>query len=635
MAKKKPKRDGKGKPSGRPRPPVDLADLPDPRALEASLRQLTAGLGGMGVSSVGDEAQQLIDQAYQTSDPEQRVRLARQALEASPDCADAYVLLAENARSRKEALELYRKGVEAGERALGPEAFQEHAGHFWGLLETRPYMRARLGLAHSLRTTGRRDEAVGHLQDLLRLNPSDDQGNRYALAGYLLSLDRDDELAQLLDQYPEEGSAAWAYTRALLAFRREGDTIQARRLLKEARKRNKHVPPYLLGQQFPPAEQPRYYSAGDENEALEYIGSFLSGWKSTPGAIAWLRAHASPASKELPAPAPKGPVSFIKRSLHDRLPQQTDIWQADYRRLPGWVKVGAEAVRPWVILITDPEEDLVLGHHIGELQPSSALLWDKVVQTMQHPMMGEAHRPAELRVRPGEPWESLRPDFEEIGIRLSTTEALDQLSRAFDSLVRHVVGEPEPGLLDAPGVTPEQAGRFYDAAASFYQQAPWRWVGYESAINVECAKFHSGPWYAVLMGQSGLTMGLTLYESLDMLRQLWASTADDKENARQSVATTVTFGEATQTRIADLDAAERYGWKVAQPEAYPSVFHKERGLSLRLPLAWELELMEGCLRALPDFVRRRAQDDATREEATVPVASGELRLGLAWVVEEA
>ena len=62
-------------------------------------------------------------------------------------------------------------------------------------------------------------------------------------------------------------------------------------MLKEARKTNKHVPAYLLGEKFPPNEQPGYYSPGDESEALNYIGGFLAGWKSTPGAIAWLRAN--------------------------------------------------------------------------------------------------------------------------------------------------------------------------------------------------------------------------------------------------------------------------------------------------------------------------------------------------------
>lgn len=57
--------------------------------------------------------------------------MARKALAVSPRCADAYVLLAqETARTVDEALDLYRKGVEAGKLALGDAAFEQDAGHF-------------------------------------------------------------------------------------------------------------------------------------------------------------------------------------------------------------------------------------------------------------------------------------------------------------------------------------------------------------------------------------------------------------------------------------------------------------------------------------------------------------------------
>ena len=98
--------------------------------------------------------------------------------------------------------------------------------------------------------------------------------------------------------------------------------------------------------------------------------------------------------------------------------------------------------------------------------------------------------------------------------------------------------------------------------------------------------------------------------------------------------TTVTFGEEWDIPVAGLEAAKRHGWPVALADAYPEVFHKERGLSLRPPLAWEPELMEGCLRAVPEFVDRHPQGDPATEEITVPVASGELRLVLSWVAEE-
>jgi hypothetical protein len=44
--------------------------------------------------------------------------------------------------------------------------------------------------------------------------------------------------------------------------------------------------------------------------------------------------------------------------------------------------------------------------------------------------------------------------------------------------------------------------------------------------------------------------------------------------------------------------------------------------------------MEGCLRAVPEFVARHQQGDPAREEMTVPVAFGPLKLALSWVGEE-
>jgi hypothetical protein len=633
MAKKNRPPEGEGpKRRRRARPPADLPALPDRRAMERVMQQLVGDLGGGADQDTPlAKAQELMYQAFEEPNEARRVRLAQQALTVSPDCADAYVLLAEHAPSRKEALQLYEQGVAAGEQALGPEAFRQGAGHFWGILETRPYMRARLGLALALWTAGRREEAVGHLQDMLRLNPGDNQGVRYTLAGFLLFLDRDDDLEKLLDKYPNEGMATWAYTRALLAFRRQGDTPEARRLLKAAKKANKHVPAYLLGEKFPPAERPGYYSPGAESEAQEYIGSFLAAWKGTPGAIAWLRASV-PAKKKDQGPRPKGPLALVKKWLKNRLPLAADVWQADFSQLPAWIRVAGVMVRPWMILVTSRSDDLVLAHEMAEEEPTPALLWDTLVKAMQRPAAGEPHRPGELQVRPGGSWESLRPHVEEIGIRLLATGKLDHADALFEEMTEHLFGKPRPGLLDAPGVTPEQAGSFYEAAAEFFRQAPWKKVGYESAVRIECAKFQS-PWYGVLMGQSGIAAGLAVYEDLGLLRRMWAGTGDDEENARQTVGNSVIFGEETEIPVADLEAARRYGWKVARPDAYPSVFHKERGRSMRPPLAWELELLEGCLRALPEFVNRRRQDDPTREEITVPVASGPLPLVLSWVVE--
>jgi tetratricopeptide (TPR) repeat protein len=633
VAKKKP--NGKGKPSRRRSPSKsdDLPAIPDPRTLEAMLRQV---LGEVVPDTDPDSplgrAQQILEEAYEDPSPLKRVELARQALAVCPDCADAYVLLGEYAAHRHEAVEMYEKAVAAAERALGPETFREGVGHFWGLLETRPYMRARQALAFTLWTSGRQEEAVAHARDMLRLNPGDNQGLRYRLAGWLLNLDRDDELAQLLEQYPEEESAVWAYTRALLAFRRHGDTPDTRQLLKEAKKVNKHVPDYILGKKRMPDEQPPYYSPGDSSEAVEYLAGSLAAWKNTAGAVDWLRAATeSKRKKRTSAPAAQGPLPLVVERLK-QLPQKGDVWQADCRELPMLVEDrGGQTRRPWLFLAVSLHNSHILAQEVTEEKPPSELLWDKLAQAMQEPFMGDPQRPAELQVRAGVGWEELRRPLDDLGIRCVTQEELPPIAEIVAHLAQSLGGEPEASLLDIAGVTPEQVGSFYESAAAFYQQAPWRRLGYENAVRIECDQIPGGPWYAVLMGQSGLTMGVALYDDLTLLERLWAGDLADEENAKLTVATSLTFGDSSEVALADVEAARRYGWKVARPDAYPSIFRKERGMSMRPPNARELELMEACLRALPDFVQRRRQDDTTPETIAVHLTAGERTMRLAWV----
>lgn len=459
----------KGKPGGRgPRrkpsrrsPPPEL-DIPDRRLIERRMwGPLLGQVEGAGVDGPAARAEQILEEAFETPDPRERVRLAREALEVYPDCVDAYVLLAENAPSRKEARALYEKGVAAGERLLGPDFFRQNAGHFWGLLETRPYMRAREGLANALWTAGRRAEAIGHLQEMLRLNPNDNQGVRYTLASYLLQEDRDAELEALLRQFPEEGSVLWAYTRALAAFRKEGDTPAARKLLREAKKENPQVLDYLLGQKFPPMEQPPYYSRGDESEAIVYAQMFLGAWKNTVGAGAWLRANAKPKKKTAPPPWPKGPLGMIKKWLQQHLPQEEDVWEADYRQLPTWVGPPGEASRPWIVLVvSQSRSDLIHVPAILEAEPTPALLWDILAQAMRDPRAGRPHRPTVIWGRPRGAWEALRQPLEEIGVSLVVRDTLEVADAIFQDLVENAFGKPRPGLLEVPGIGPGQAAGF-------------------------------------------------------------------------------------------------------------------------------------------------------------------------------
>ena len=263
--------------------------VPDRRTMEGFLAALTGGSADDALL----KAQDVMYDAWERTTPRSRTALARKALAISPLCADAYNLLAGEAATPAEARDLYRRGLEAGELALGADGFEEYGGQFWGFLETRPYMRARHGLALALQELGEEEAAREHYRAMLELNPNDNQGVRYLL---LASLLRCGDLAgakALLASYPDEWSPQWLYTRTLLAYR-DGHAIDAATLdlVREACSANQHVPAILAGTRPPVLTQTGYITMGGPDEATDYAREFGQAWKDTPGAVDWLASAA-------------------------------------------------------------------------------------------------------------------------------------------------------------------------------------------------------------------------------------------------------------------------------------------------------------------------------------------------------
>lgn len=240
------------------------------------------------------QAQELMYDAWETDKKSQRISLAKKALSIFPDCADAYNLLAEeDAKYLEEVMQYYKKGMEAGRRALGEKTFKEVKGHFWGFLETRPYMRSCAGFMHCLWETGEHDAAIDHAREMLKLNPNDNQGIRYILITYLAELKRYDELEKFMNRrdYRDDAAAEWLYTRVLLSFVKNGDDEISRRELAEALQMNVHVPKYLTGKKPIPRILPDSITMGGEDEAYCYAAANINVWKKTPGALIWLKAQ--------------------------------------------------------------------------------------------------------------------------------------------------------------------------------------------------------------------------------------------------------------------------------------------------------------------------------------------------------
>ena len=238
-----------------------------------------------------EQAQELVYQAWGATG-QQRCALARAAIEICRDCADAYTLLGDTTEDIAQACNYYRQGVEAGERVLGLDAFVRYRGSFWQVDETRPYMRAKLSLADCLCGQGRYAEAARHFEELLHLNPNDDQGVRYWYSLCLFAMDDDEALQHLLDRFSWDMTAPWTYARALFLYRTRGPE-RARNALRQALASNRHVPDFLLEIEEIPAELPDagdlIVGIGSKEEAAAVAEALYEAWDETPGALAWLR----------------------------------------------------------------------------------------------------------------------------------------------------------------------------------------------------------------------------------------------------------------------------------------------------------------------------------------------------------
>jgi tetratricopeptide (TPR) repeat protein len=237
-------------------------------------------------------ARDLAYQAMEEYDPVEIERLARQALSHDPACVDALRMLAlVTARSARDRLALLANAVQAGERELGATFFEENRGHFWGILETRPYMRARYDLATALLMAGETEQGIAHLEAMLDLNPHDNQGLRYDLLPRYLEAGATEKARRLLKAYADDYSAVFYWCRVLEQCL-SGRLAEAAKALARARKMNHHVEAYLTGRKLPPRRVPDQYSPGEPSEAACYAKDLRAAWLAHPRAVSWLREQA-------------------------------------------------------------------------------------------------------------------------------------------------------------------------------------------------------------------------------------------------------------------------------------------------------------------------------------------------------
>lgn len=209
----------------------------------------------------------MLERAYKANSLKQARELAKRALIIYEDNIDAQVFIAELENNETKKLMKINKAIERAEEIL-KDYFEDSVGHFWGIVETRPYLRALCSRVRIYTFDNKFDEAVKDCEEIIRLNENDNMGIRYSLMNLYCHLNKFDELNKLYNKYPEE-DAYMLFPISVMYFKQDNKD-KLLETLKEIKDDNKYLIDMLLGK-IKNTRHPEYYSPGSIEEATLII----------------------------------------------------------------------------------------------------------------------------------------------------------------------------------------------------------------------------------------------------------------------------------------------------------------------------------------------------------------------------
>ncbi len=304
-------------------------------------------------------------------------------------------------------------------------------------------------------------------------------------------------------------------------------------------------------------------------------------------------------------------------------PQFDAVWQADFIRSPAWVMNEQEgAYRPWSVLVLDKARSIALTTTHAKGDPAPELLLEFLVRTMARPGGGPAQRPRLVEISDSDYYDHVRPRLEAAGIACRLVDELNELDDFCLRLARRFDGAGKCSLADGQGVTRAHMESFYEAAEYYFRKAPWSRLPGEMPIEIRCNDPAMGTRFAIVLGRTGVQLGLCIYDDWEMTQAMLSGYATPEENR----ALAVCYDEEQVMSAVDLQLIDRLGWLIATPEAWPAVMRLQPHHMPRSASAEELVFLDACLRAIPDFIEEKTASRIRQVE----IGTRSVELQLAW-----
>ena len=223
------------------------------------------------------EAYEFLEKARDAKSGKEEIKLVKKALEVDPDCLEAKIILALNQDDFMKVYHDLEQALEDEKNRLQKLGYfkKENMGHFYGIFETREYIKAMNSLARIYANDGLIGKAIKLAREIIRLNENDNTGTRYLLMGLYAYMEDYSSMKKLYNKYSEEN--LFMLVPFMIYYFKQAKYEEAEKYLDRIKKVNKHFVSYYENIDDYDGSLPDGYSLGDisEVETVVYELNFL------------------------------------------------------------------------------------------------------------------------------------------------------------------------------------------------------------------------------------------------------------------------------------------------------------------------------------------------------------------------
>ncbi|HBJ37848.1 MAG TPA: hypothetical protein DDZ51_24440, partial [Planctomycetaceae bacterium] len=138
-------------------------------------------------------------------------------------------------------------------------------------------------------------------------------------------------------------------------------------------------------------------------------------------------------------------VAFVKSQLN-RLPQEDETWEADFRALP---KPITQSTTHYVGMVLTQPDGFLRGESEIDHSPTVNDLATLLAHVMKRPLIEVPLRPRHIHLRGNPKWKPLFSALEEFGIEVAIKTDLPKFQEAFGEFLAHVKEARSAGKVKA------------------------------------------------------------------------------------------------------------------------------------------------------------------------------------------